>query len=572
MRPSVAAAVARGLIGAVFQPIVDLSTGALAAFESLARPLPGSGFPNVTAMFEQAEASGELWSLEEATRAAVLAAAAGWPSGVRVTFNSTPVVFADDRFPDSVIEAVRRTEGLSPQRVVLEITERAETRLIDGLSRNVETLKAAGFQIAVDDVGAGSSGLNRIMALRPHWLKLDRELVDHLDQDPYRQNLIRFFVHFARLGGASLVAEGIERVEELGALIDLGVVLGQGYLLGKPGARDQTVSPDIAAWICERAGLRERVRLRDPRRRPVSDVLRASMTADAETPAAEAARSALADVNNPGIAVVSGRRCLGWLNRERLQRAALETPTRPVRDAAPESATAVDFDTPLGDVIAAIVARDDETFAEPVLITKDGEVVGMAPVRDVLRAVGAGPLGAGGHTAPLTGLPDRAVCDQQINRMIAGRLPGDVLFVDVRGLTSYNHDAGYEMGDVLIQQVAAVVESVVRPEQTDGRAWHLGDDRFLALAPAGRLSAVIEELLLQFERTRVRTVSADAGPAGSAPSLRVLVIPDAFQRVASVGELHRLADQLRRAARPSDGGSQVIVDRREWPRDARLSA
>lgn len=565
----------RRLISAVFQPIVDLCTGELAAFESLTRPAPGSGFASVTDLFATAERTGSLWELEAETRRVVCEAAASWPASIQVTLNSTPAVFADPRFPESVTAVVQATRGLDPRRVVLEITERAETQHVDGLAQNVRALKAAGFQIAIDDVGAGSSGLNRIMALRPQWLKLDRELIDHIDQDPYRQNLIRFFVHFARLGGARLVAEGIERVEELGSLIDLGVVLGQGYLLGKPGSRDQTVPAEIAAWIRERAALRERIRSRDPRGRPISDIMREVAAIDGSTSAADAARATLADASLTGVAITSGRRFLGWVPRADIEGLARQSPGAPVEALVGFSATPVDHASPIAEVIASIVARSDSAFTQPVILTNQGEVVGMCPVRDVLRAAAAAghvQPGSSGHTTPLTGLPDRSVCDQQVSRLIASRQPGDALFVDVRGLSSYNHTAGYDMGDLLIQHVAAVIDSVVRAEGADGQAWHLGDDRFMALAPFGRLSVLIEELLLQFERTRIRALNAAGDAAGPAPSLRVLVIPDAFQRVANPAELHRLAEQLRNAAHPAEPGSQVIVDRRVWAREMRRSA
>ena len=570
-RERLRAAMHAGLIGAVFQPIVDLRCGEVSAMECLARPLAGSGFANVSELFAAAERVGAMWELESATRRAVFAASAGWPQHVSVTTNSSPSVFADARFVAEITDAVDATPGLRPSRVVLEITERAETEHADGLMRNVRTLKDLGFQIAVDDVGAGSSGLNRIMAMRPQWLKLDRELVDRLDQDSYRQNLIRFFAHFARLGGARLVAEGIERVEDLGVLIDLGVMLGQGYLLGKPGPRDQSTPTEIAAWIRERAALRERIRRRDPRSRPLSDIMRAVIAVDGASSVADAAAQALHDLHAPGVAVLAGRRYVGWVGREALQRAACATPLEPLDRLTSTGGSAVEHDTPLGEVIAVVAARPDDSLADPVVVTKDGEVVGLAPMREVLRALAVGPVGAGGHTAPLTGLPDRSACDQQVAQMIAARAPGDVMFIDVRGLSSFNNSAGYDMGDLLIQHVAAVIESVVRTESGEGQAWHLGDDRFLALAPAGRVSGVIEELLLQFERTRVRVMTG-GGASGPTPALRVLVIPDAFQRVGCSTELHRLADQLRRAAHTTGDGSQVIVDRRVWDRDVRLSA
>jgi len=90
-------------------------------------------------------------------------------------------------------------------------------------------------RLAVDDAGAGYSGLRHILELRPQFVKLDLSLVRHVDTDPARQAMVAGMAHFARNSGCELIAEGIETEEELNELIRLGINLGQGYLFGKPG-------------------------------------------------------------------------------------------------------------------------------------------------------------------------------------------------------------------------------------------------------------------------------------------------------------------------------------------------
>src|SRR5690606_29389911 len=118
-------------------------------------------------------------------------------------------VFADPRFVETLIDETDHLAGIGRNRVVIELTERSEHGVVGRLAEQFEHLRSAGFLLAIDDVGAGTSGLNRIMRLRPHWLKLDGELVSSIDTAPFKQNLIRFFVHFARLSNIRLLAEGI---------------------------------------------------------------------------------------------------------------------------------------------------------------------------------------------------------------------------------------------------------------------------------------------------------------------------------------------------------------------------
>jgi EAL domain-containing protein (putative c-di-GMP-specific phosphodiesterase class I) len=92
-----------------------------------------------------------------------------------------------------------------------------------------------GVEIAVDAAGAGFASLRHVIELRPGYVKLDISLIRGVGDDDARQALVAGMVHFAAETGCLLVAEGIETDTELAALRRLGIGLGQGYLLGRPG-------------------------------------------------------------------------------------------------------------------------------------------------------------------------------------------------------------------------------------------------------------------------------------------------------------------------------------------------
>ncbi len=213
--------------------------------------MPESGFPDAGAMFDAADHVGGLWGLERLTREVVLAGAAGLPAGVLLFLNCTPAVFADRRFPGEVRDAVEHA-GLMSDRVVLEITERGRHPAGDVLSRQVSAARAMGFGVALDDVGAGESGLLRLISLRPNWIKLDRGLCHGVDADAIRRNLVSFLVGFARSSDVQIVAEGIERREELDTLASLGVRHAQGFFLGRPGRMGEGLSAEACRWLADR--------------------------------------------------------------------------------------------------------------------------------------------------------------------------------------------------------------------------------------------------------------------------------------------------------------------------------
>lgn len=511
------------LVRAVFQPIVSLRRAEVEAVEALTRPLPESGFADPGVLFAAADAFGKAWELERLTRDTIADAARALPPGRKLFFNSGPKVFSDPRFPDEIRRFSERS-GLTPDRFVLEITERAETQHNEGLTANVRALRAEGYQIAVDDMGAGSSGLNRVMALRPQWLKLDRELVEGIHEDTYRQNLIRFLGYFARLGGAGVVAEGIEHIEELSVLIDLGVDSVQGFLLGRPGAIDQVLAPEMRSWLLERA------ETATPESTPVERLH------SIETLAINAAACAIEP--NPS-----------------------ETPLDPASTIA--------------ETLARLAERDDLDMMPPLPLATGNGQREVVRIPDLLRAAAKQLALQTSHRSPLYGLPDSVECDRTVDRLISSGDDRDAAIIDVRGMSGYNSAVGFELGDLLLRHLSTILRTA-----TTGMAriyvGHLGEDRFLIVAPEGSLPTIAEEIILRFERASIRFArNSDGAPEAKSPSLstepaagqwlappslRVLVLPGVFRKVRSSRELRRAAEAARDTrADTNQQGSRIFV-------------
>jgi hypothetical protein len=153
--------------------------------------------------------------------------------------------------------AVRRVLTGDLSGLVLEVTENelvtAESATVDGL----QELRRRGALVAVDDAGAGYASMRQVLALRPDLIKLDRTVVSGVDRDPAKAALVRAFVALGRDIGAQVCAEGIEELDELLALADLDVALGQGFHLARPAAEPAGVDPLAVAAVraAQRAAL-----------------------------------------------------------------------------------------------------------------------------------------------------------------------------------------------------------------------------------------------------------------------------------------------------------------------------
>lgn len=215
----------------VFQPIFDLDLGEVVGHEALSR------FPTGTPdqWFAEAHSVGRGPELE--TLAVSRAVALRGGGGSYLSVNVSPTSVVSPGFVDFVLAMPE------PRRLVLELTEHTAVGDYDALSAAIGQLREAGVRIAVDDAGGGVSSFRHILMVAPEVIKLDRSLIAQLDTHPARQALADLLVQFADRTGAELVAEGIERIEELDACIRHGIRFGQGYLLGRPGAlEDDTES------------------------------------------------------------------------------------------------------------------------------------------------------------------------------------------------------------------------------------------------------------------------------------------------------------------------------------------
>jgi diguanylate cyclase (GGDEF)-like protein len=232
----------------VFQPVVALATGRLVGYEALAR-FPGGPARPTPAWFAMAHACGLGPALEAAAIRAALEPL-GRPPGTHLAVNVSPSVLlsaaVQEALPDDLTE------------IVIEITEHEAVAEDEAVREALSDLRERGARIAVDDAGAGYSGLRQLTRVQPDIVKLDRILTEGVHKDPARMALIESFVRFARRTGALVCAEGIGTLEETAALADLDVEWGQGYALGRP-ARPWARVPAHAARVC-RAGLDEAMR------------------------------------------------------------------------------------------------------------------------------------------------------------------------------------------------------------------------------------------------------------------------------------------------------------------------
>ena len=230
-----------------FQPIVDLGRRSIHGFEALAAAPDKNIFENPETLFAFAEQSDGIVDLERLCRRQALDQGVdllrpepvpedpgeSGDAGPKIFLNCSAHAFQDPRLVEDLL-AAGETMAVEPSAMVLEVTERVAVTEWQAFRDILKTVRRAGFLIAVDDLGAGYSSLRAVGEIEPDYMKFDFSLVQDLHRSPIKRDLFETLATLSRKIGARAIAEGIEVPEELTAVQDHGVDLGQGFLFARP--------------------------------------------------------------------------------------------------------------------------------------------------------------------------------------------------------------------------------------------------------------------------------------------------------------------------------------------------
>ncbi len=232
---AIAEVLEQGLIRPVFQPIVDLATGATLGYEGLIRPVPPAPYADPTSMFADAEASGHVVPLDLACVESIVAAAARMPAELFLSVNMSPRTIEAPEFSAPAMCNILARYDFPPDRLVIELTEHQPIADLDRVRHKLEACRGAGMRLAADDLGAGNSGLRLLSDLRFDVVKVDLGLIQRSSTSAPSSAVVGSIVAFATRTGALVIGEGVEREEQVQQLTELGVTAAQGFLFSRPG-------------------------------------------------------------------------------------------------------------------------------------------------------------------------------------------------------------------------------------------------------------------------------------------------------------------------------------------------
>jgi EAL domain-containing protein (putative c-di-GMP-specific phosphodiesterase class I)/GGDEF domain-containing protein len=216
-----------------YHPIVVTETREIFGYEALARGVLRS-LRSPEVMFDVAAEADLIWELSRLCRSRAI-------EGIETRLQPNELLFLNVDPHDFSDPAFNENEVKHPERVVIEITERTAIKDYPKFRERLKIFRERGFRFAVDDAGSGYAGLGSIANLEPDFIKLDISLINGIETNFIKQNLVETMVKFSNDHGAMVIAEGVERSEEFEMVKSLGVHLVQGFFLHRPS--QTTLSP-----------------------------------------------------------------------------------------------------------------------------------------------------------------------------------------------------------------------------------------------------------------------------------------------------------------------------------------
>ncbi|WP_198972400.1 phosphodiesterase [Xylophilus sp. ASV27] len=516
---------------AVFQPLADLRTGAVYGHEALIRGPVDTPLHAPDALLALARRAGIPQAFELFCLRTVLA---DWHRAcgtgrLFVNIGADALVQAVRRHgPDALLRALR-TARVDPRQLVLEITEHERVPDLEALREVARQVHACGAMLALDDFGDGHSSLRLWSELRPDFVKIDKYFTrgiglqeggSALHGGPEKIQVLRAIQGIANIFGTRLVAEGIETVQELCALRELGISHGQGYLLGRPA-----MAPRLRLEAAATAALATGPAMPPafPQRPARPGVLRGLTLIDAPALAPGTSHNELAGLfharhNLHAVALVDGDRPVALVNRQHFMDHYATLFFREVHGKKPcithanRSPRVIELDDDIDELIAILTSHDQRYLNDGFIVTEQGRYVGLGTGEQLVRSVTEARIEAARHANPLTLLPGNIPINLHIERLLGSGTPFVACHADLNDFKPFNDHYGYWRGDEMIRLAARLALAHADPQRDF--VGHVGGDDFMVLFQSPDWRERCERIVDGFAQQALALFDPEARAAG----------------------------------------------------------
>lgn len=502
-------------IRTVFQPIISLKDGEVLGHEALSRITCESGIRDMETLFALASQYNCLWDLEQLCRTKAFEAAFRFmipPYSKKLFINVNPNVLHDESFQKGLTKEYLNQYNISSGNIIFEITEKNIIKDIDGFIATIDHYKSQDYKIAIDDAGAGYSGLNLISDINPNYIKLDMKLTRDIHTDSLKAALVRGMVELSKISNISLIAEGIETEEELDTLINLGVQYGQGFFIQYPDAEVKEIDPGIIGRIKELIQRKNDITINSIFHMPIENLCASTCTTPPATLVSEAYDICRHDPDCFGLCVIENNIPVGTITKEKLalklsgQYGFALYQNKPISHVMDKGFLSVDCKMPINIVSSIAMARENDKLYDFIVVKKHDKYLGTVTVRDLLKKTTEIEIAAAKHQNPLSGLPGNLIIEQKLQQCVSGNRKYSAAYLDIDNFKAYNDVYGFENGDLILKLLTDIIVSNMRKDEFVG---HIGGDDFVIIVNDHVEAESFRRIVTEFEREVLKFYNRD---------------------------------------------------------------
>lgn len=497
-------------LNAVFQPILDMQQAKIIGYEGLIRGPATSVLHTPIELFRVARACGMVADVEYLSRRIVLESFAKQNIPGKIFLNVSPDVLLQ---PDSKNgETLKYLDalGLQPNQVIIELTENAQALDYQLLRDATQYYRSMGFEIAIDDLGEGFSGLRLWSEIRPNYVKIDKHFIRQIHLDPVKMQFARSIQEIAAKSGALVIAEGIEVQDELMAIRDLGIAYGQGYHIGRPSILPSLVVPTEIVNSLMRIEISRENLLQN--RATVEKLLKQVPSVAPECNNEDVFKMFDMNTDLYALPVVVDGRPIGLIGRNMMINDYARPYRRELYGRKPcemmmdRSAIIVDQMISLQELSDLILKSDPRHLSIGFIITNNGLYRGMGSGHDLLRIISQMQINAARYANPLTMLPGNVPISEQIDSLLESGVSFVACYCDLDNFKPFNDVYGFKKGDEVIQLTGRLLTEVCGPYDFLG---HIGGDDFIVLFQSDHWETRCEEFLSKVSDTFPQFYTSD---------------------------------------------------------------
>ncbi len=488
----------------LFQPIVSLISGEVLGFESLSRGPKGSILEYPLDLIQAAEEYNKSIELEYLFRETAILSSKKLTHDKFLFINIDPNLMDNPLFSDLFAKRYKKEFESKRKNIIFEITERAKIDNYSNIKRIVKEYRKNHFKIAIDDAGAGYSGLRAINEIKPDYLKIDIGLIENINNEPFKQSILKSIVQLANDTSLRIIAEGIENREELNTLIDLGTHYGQGYYLQRPSECIKEIPVHIKNEIV--TSKKKRISEFDYSYHYVGLL--------ADKGICLTSIETCEDVKNvfdkdliDGACVLDNNKPIGLVMKNHLNEALSGKygyslfSRKSITTLMDSEPLIVDFYSSVSSTMKLAMNRNKQNIFDDVIVMKGSEYVGIITIKKLVEFTSTTEKNYAKELNPLTHLPGNAIINRVLNDSITTDGDRAFIYVDLDHFKIYNDVYGFENGDKVINITAKLLKKIAKSYfKLNHFVGHIGGDDFLVIIDSNyhSIEEFIKHLVIEF--------------------------------------------------------------------------